>query len=202
MFSASEEEDLLNQWAHYSGAGGFELGISTQKKFDVLVREPVVAETKGPPSLLDGWWAVIYDPAVQQESARLLLETALQQFKTSFTGVGFESTAAWRSARIKTWAAFWKDPAFRAEREVRYVTALSGTQHPKFRVSGSRLIPYVELRLQEADERPQRFLIGQVRLGPGVDVETENNVRSLLAANGLATLDVWRSKVPYASRRT
>jgi hypothetical protein len=200
VFSASKDSDLLNQWAHYGGAGGFALGISTTRKFEVQGREPFEQVESLP--ILDGWRAVLYDRESQEEHARMLLQNALQRFNTSFSGQGFDDAAATERIMLNTHAAFWKHPAFFGEQEVRYVTALPLDSRPKFRVSGSRLIPYVVLVPREADEEPVPFLVNELRLGPGVDAQTEANTRSLLEANGRGTLDVWRSEVPYASRRT
>jgi len=207
-FSASAKDDLLNQWAHYGGTDGFELAISTKRKFEVLGREPAVVDPERIPVLTNGWGAVLYRPKRQRENARRLLERALHEFNRyeRFYGSGtaehLGAAAVWQGAHIKTQAALWKDPAFYAEKEVRYVTALTDAEAPRFRASGSSEIPYVELRPKGEVAEGLPFLIGQVRLGPEVDAQTESDVRSLLAANGLETLDVWRSKIPYASRRT
>lgn len=103
--------------------------------------------------------------------------------------------------------AFFKDPSFSVEHEYR----LAYFEYPDmlksfglegvpmhFRVSRSRLLPYVkspDLEPVPLDDRPLK--IAEVVLGPEADKLLERGVREFLAANGLAGIPVRRSNVPY-----
>jgi hypothetical protein len=112
-----------------------------------------------------------------------------------------------RVDRLIELVAFFKDPAFRTEREYRLVyieyaealRALELQPPPKrFRVSRSKLLPYVasdELFPLPGDQRPLE--IEEIVVGPETDELLERGVREFLASQSLDEVSVRRSTVPY-----
>lgn len=198
--SASKRADSLGQWVHYAGPGGFSVGLNAATSLG----NPATGfgiDWKPSDAWAWGWHEVIYDRSEQEEIALDVLRL-----------VGSSAPAGWRKgdevlsplkAIVRSLPLLFKDAAFKEEEEVRFLASVEPGSTPKFRASGQRLIPYVDIkadtsRYDDTSEDSLRHpLIRGVNVGPGSRPGTDRVVESLLAANRIEGATVSVSKIPY-----
>jgi hypothetical protein len=105
--------------------------------------------------------------------------------------------------------AFIKHPSFKAEEEFRMILLNPGSDLPpasfeqrlprKFRVSGSRIIPYIQAPDIAKETSGMARLLDSVRkivIGPGIDYGITRGIMALLKEHRLE-VEVTQSKIPY-----
>ena len=141
--------------------------------------------------------AVIYIHHARAAAAR---DTELGKF----SGI---RTAHLRAEQLLEIIAFFKDPGFASEREVRlaYVdnpevfNDLGFARLPKsFRVSRGHILPYVSsTQVLNSTERNFPLKFTEVVLGPGTDDLLTRGVREFLDEMNLQDVQVRRSTIPF-----
>jgi hypothetical protein len=200
--SLSSESDLLSQWRAYgqNGSGvaiGFKhtslptserlLPILTSVKQDSLSLHQVIYDEKTQDQLIDSILAPAFEGAEIDDQTHFAMSMAASQL------VGLSS--------------IFKNPAFSEEKEWRIIhrpmimgkdgglesKIFLSISPPKYRTSGGKLITYFEYDFAQlkSDE-----IFAEIVLGPKSEVSTFD-LSILLTENGLANLNVRRSKASY-----
>lgn len=150
--------DLLNQWRHYSGTGGYALGFSTLElardrggstapEHDFYLRE------------------VIYDPLQQSKLLEALMKLTIDAMKAELEGARADQRdtiivrcCQFVQLQLPQYLTTFKHLAFEAEREWRlcHLAVPDNSQHIRFRDGQFGLTPYVELapRFKHQDQLP------------------------------------------------
>jgi Protein of unknown function (DUF2971) len=161
VFSLSSERDDLSQWRGYARDGcGFTLGLSGSAIYKLARKDFVFTKVE-------------YDLNRQQNILRLAhdeirdaLLAELAKKPQSMFDV-YQEAAITYDWVIEHAAAASKHQSFRAESEWRVIMSTSN-QNPEFkihsRISGTRIVPYAELSLADANGRIPLVEIG---VGPG-----------------------------------
>ena len=192
-----EEGDLLSQWRAYAQGGeGYAIGIDAEKF-----------------AWFGGYGAefffgkVEYDPKTQTE----IVNTIISMVIGGLLDLIGRSPRNEADARINQccWVlqqslwyslATFKSPLFASEKEwraIRLVPPEQGLRAIKFRSSGSKLIPYLELDFGRLVTGAHKLPIRHVFHGPTLDADlTKACARMLLAKHDYASVDVLGSKVP------
>ncbi|MGY1842007.1 DUF2971 domain-containing protein [Modestobacter sp. SYSU DS0875] len=200
MICATTIEDSLNQWMHYSGDGGYAVGVDTRQRLDPVGGIPDFASVTS--FLVPGWYSVVYDRSAQVKLVDNVLHTLMTEAKTLMPA-SFAPHRDWR-ALLGTLQLVLKHPSFAAESEVRYLavgdTSKSGNVH--FRPGPRGIVPYLRLRAVEGTRLP----ITSVYCGPGSEEDKEAAAMAagvLLRAKGYRTslTEVRTSRVPYRPSR-
>lgn len=190
--SFSEDFDSLSQWRAY---GSIAIG------FDV--RSLALHVNQGTLGRVE------YDPTVQRKLLAIYLQHARSAAERDQELGQFENVRAsyLRPEQLIEIIAFFKDQSFASEREVRlaYVdnpelySQLGFKPLPKsFRVSGGRLLPYVSSKqVLKSEIRNFQLEFSEVVIGPGGDELLARGVREFLDAQGLGSIPIHRSKVPF-----
>lgn len=202
--SASSEGDLLNQWAHYAGRGGFAVGIDTAVELVCRGKEGSYARFSGNRTVYEGWFNVVYDRNEQCKLARELLlfiaSTTPGNEKTWQDKLGewprFVSGSRWF---IQASVAHMKDSVFSAECEIRYISALPRGDSALFRSASGNIVPYCSL--EDAGMSAGGSLIKEIRLGPGSDERDRKVIERLLDSRGLKSIGISMSSIPYLAKR-
>ena len=182
----SSEPDLLSQWRAYTGDGeGFAIGFSTGYLTQRI--KQYCAPSKGSRLLLDQLeWLLLdkveYCEEVQKKQLSGLLEGKWIEIQCPDDSVtedqSVEIKALWMKASVWRYAAFCKNPAFRAESEWRIVAIpeiLKGADgkslhYPKsisslgFRVREDAIVPFMQFDF--AAEMEGSTAITTIGLGP------------------------------------
>lgn len=213
ILSASFDDDLLNQWQHYAGRGGFAVGVNPLGQLAPrVIAGGVVVHSRTGGTPFPGWRRVVYSLAEQEDRAwQMLLFTVEATPGTVDTWQ--DHLDAWpymvTSYRlpIQNLVCQIKDPAFEAEREVRFVAASRGHEpFEHFRVTGGGgLVPYVKLAVTDymAPGGYSQSTVGgalpieEIVCGPSSDSNVEASVRRLLRATGYDRVAVRSSRVPF-----
>lgn len=141
------EDDLLNQWRHYSGSGGYALGFSTLE----LARPSVDSTAPEHDFLLR---EVIYDTTQQSSILEELLTSTTDVMKNEIEGLNIDERnkiivhcCQFVQLQLPQYLTTFKHPAFEAEREWRlcHLAISEESQHVLFRDGQFGLTPYVEL---------------------------------------------------------
>jgi hypothetical protein len=199
--SFSEEPDSLPQWRAY---GGVAVGL-----------EPGPAMLGyAPDSILD---RVIYDQYLQREALRHTIHehvAAVAIDEESPVNLEPESAGQTLAARLLQRIAFFKDPAYKEEREVRYcyvedrrAKAALGVDlvRKRHRTIGDVIVPFVGSRdiIHDAGSSPfsgHRIPIIEVVIGPHPHSDLlAQGVRDALDSHGYPDAAVHLSKVPFRS---
>lgn len=190
--SFSADDDSLSQWRAY---GAIAVGFVPQ---DIVMH-----------ALRGNVNAVEYDREAQHKLASVYLHHLCQAYAEDMNKDRLEriTDVYHKIDQLIELIAFFKDPAFSGEHEYRLayfeysdmLKSFCAKEVPKhFRVSRSRLLPYVksqELEPVPLDERP--LAIAEVVLGPEADQLLERGVKEFHSASGLSDVPVRRSTVPY-----
>lgn len=209
ILSTSLEGDLLTQWMHYSKSDGFSIALDLS-----VALWPKVAGPNRTSMVFNGWARVIYDRNSQLEMCTRLLKSMAratpgsphdwQQHQDRWP----RALVSWRIV-LGTALMHMKHPAYKDEREVRYICGRGEDTTVKFRASNGRLIPYVEVARdphppvneQEGTEgaEPITLPIKEVRCGPDVRRGTPLLIKSMLASYGYNDVEVRSSDIPYSA---
>lgn len=211
ILSASTDNDSLSQWRNYAGNDGFCIGIRCEQLFSD--QAPNSRGSISIPGLTTpGWLPVIYDPQEQLrivkdvllKSSRKEMETlwkvTLEQIPTIPKSLeiikGLEK--GYDIMRLQRLVACLKHPAFKDEREIRFVMTLRDSPQVHYRQASGRLVPYVVLH-SNAGQHPkeQRLPIVSVRSAPTVRAETSLVVTELLRSLGYDDVEVDKSTIPF-----
>ena len=193
VFSCSLDGDSLNQWIHYASGQGVAIGLTPSRmeqagasSLQTIDGQPTQTyhHVIGP-----GWHVVDYDGPSREEIVRSIFKFISNSEYGSGPNPFFGRTC------IKHLMCSLKHPAFSAEREVRYVIErFPDNPSEKYRVSGSRLIPFVPIC-----DQVERVPMVEVVVGPTSDPRAADSVRRLLASSGYPGVPVRRSQVPLAA---
>lgn len=145
--SASAEPDLLTQWIHYAGATGYSVGLKVDSDRSLVpyCDDPPPSTEKTQPNRapIGGWVRVLYERRDQLDAVDALLDML------DTTGLA-ESRSTQVEHRVSMFFAVLvpqlKHPAFKDEREIRYITTRQEWTTEKHRAGPFGLVPYVELR--------------------------------------------------------
>jgi hypothetical protein len=152
---------------------------------------------------------VEYREEVQQKLASIYIHHASAAAARDATLGKFEGlrTAYLRAEQLLEIIAFFKNPGFASEREVRLAHVdnpelykrLGFEKLPKsFRVSGNRLLPYVSsTQVLDSAKRDFPLKFTEVVLGPDTDDLLTRGVRELLDELDLQGVTVRRSAIPF-----
>jgi hypothetical protein len=180
IFVASfcDSGDVLGQWRAYARDGrGYAIGFSPRMLLEGI-------------SVVAGLARVEYDAQKLRALAHEIIDYAIGVVAHSNMG-GEEAESYWGHVAnflIQSLMRF-KHPAFREEREWRMI-CLPAPSLVKFRVVGTRLVPYIHLPIPlEA--------IRKIRLGPRY-TSRDNRVDSFLRSIGLHKVSVENSVVPLS----
>jgi hypothetical protein len=188
LASFTEQPDSLSQWRGYGGdtsafSLGFNLGeVNLHRRFRFA--------------------KCIYKPKEQRKVLHAIIaEYAAKAVSHPGSGASFLRFC------FHTFALMLKDESFEQESEWRIISEVwmdHPSLHPPvkkdacplgFRPGRSMLIPYRTLALTRADGS---FALTEVRVGPSpVVIQSERSVMSFLNSQGLASVQVTRSRVPY-----
>lgn len=200
--SASLDGDSLNQWQHYGTSAGFAVGLQSAERL-TGGRRLVAGSSSGAAYyeklMTLGWNRVLYDPTEQLELAARFFPLIMNGTPGSpVTWQETEYLSAWPEAAekervlLRSLACFFKNPAFAAEKEARYITEISASMGgPEFRVSGGRLVPFARLQ-----HPAKRLPIVEVVIGPTADGQAHAHVQALLTAMGYPDTSLRPSAVP------
>jgi hypothetical protein len=199
FLSASAHGDSLNQWLGYSGKQGYAVGLDTSVNLVQLTEsDQEIAYLNH--NLVSGWFDVIYDRDRQRQAVNVLLDFLEQGHVPGST-----HTALHARLWLGTLLVQFKHPAFRDEREVRYLATRLPSPVEYFRAGAYGVVPYVKLVTREPGEyfytrsSGRKLPIVSVACGP---LNAEERLpamaatRRLLAATGYSA-DVAPSDAPY-----
>lgn len=184
--SFSAANDSLSQWRAY---GSIAIGVKPQHL-------PLHAhQTTLQP--------VVYNLETQRKLTTVYLNHMAQAYETDLAGGRLKRIpeAYHKCNRLVELAAFFKDPAFKTEEEFRLayiedaesLRALGISSPPKrFRISKSRLLPYVASNeLFPRESGGASLEIEEVVLGPETDELFERGIREFLASCNMAGVANW-----------
>jgi hypothetical protein len=192
--SFSEEKDSLSQWRAYGGPSGFAVGFSSQ-----VLRAATEKQQ---------WFLApcIYDPAIQRNLVRALVEEVLEenlggsQVEDEEEDFVLKSRGGNLVAYLNRYAPILKDESFKEEREWRIISRPVVCQRLDYREGRSLIVPYYRLPLS-ADN--QNLKLHEVVIGPTPDAErSRSSLISLLISqkvvmHGEGGVNVRVSQVPY-----
>ena len=195
VFSTSDKKDDLSQWRGYASEGrGFTIGICGQS-----VRK--LTESDDPPF---GFGRVIYDKDKQcsiLSSAFEEVENRLRHFlknDPSQADMLFDKASICLDTVIEGRAAASKHSSFSSECEWRIVSVIARgvpDDDVKIRVSGDRLVPYVQVYL---NPETKKLPVKEVGIGPGfVGSEVTHAVETLLRVTGHDDAQIYFADAPY-----
>lgn len=196
LISACKGEDILNQWQHYSGVGGYALELNVHDarwgKAPVFRSPAVYLEPLA--FSFHGWYEVTYDRNEQLSLASQMLNI-MKAWTPGEDARGSDMGTVLASMRglALTLACCMKDPVFAVEQEVRYVAVTYDKLEVEFRVGGSSVVPYLPVEWGKPTPYdpsgapgmwpPPASVIRSVRLGPGVPPDAKRSVQRLLDKN-------------------
>ncbi|BDZ39294.1 DUF2971 domain-containing protein [Microbacterium suwonense] len=194
--SFSRSGDDVSQWQRYAGVGG--VAIAWKKwHYPVVLDRTGVYESTVNTEIADyplHWHRMIYSEKKQARASRQALKRAAELMQ--FGAAAAASFSQWQYANV--WAADAittvihgsKNRSFRSEREIRYAVgdpldlnlvheSLSGRKYVE--LTGGRELHAKRIRSPEYSTRsPSPLPIAAVRLGPGVDRDTESLVQDAM----------------------
>jgi hypothetical protein len=198
LVSFCEDGDLLSQWRAYGHRTGFSLGFKLYDGESVLVRCE-----KGFRTLLR---KVVYDPDVQRERLRLVLEKLIKlandvsddPLTDEKNGNPLHSELSLiLILELSEWASTVKHNAFSEEREWRLISFPAQSAKVggvSIRATSELLVPYMILGAVGGNSR---LPIVEVRCGPSpLQSESARAVGILLTKQGYGSLPITCSKIP------
>ena len=208
LISASTDPDSLNQWMHYSGSEGFAIGLGLDAVWGPVQR---FAAAQPPPlfgtNLREGWYEVIYDESAQDELAKGVLNWLVNNWRIlPDANSSRAKEAGVDSVRhiINSIVFLLKHPAFKDEREVRYVCAISEqeTHAVSYRAVGNRAVSYLPVAcIPEVAQlgQPLGLQIDEVKCAPGVSLNDVEIIRDCVSSPRNYPV-VTQSKIPLRPR--
>lgn len=176
--------DLLSQWRGYGNLGkGYAIGFDLKELTRIAKRHNFVL------------WPCVYDPDLQLELVRYLIDLWCQKF----TNPAFPKDEILKHIDIDICqlAPIIKDSSFSEEKEWRLVSSVVSNQSPRFafREGEYSLIPYYNFPIIDED---QKQCINSIVVGPSPHMElASNSLITFLEAQRLAEVKVETSKIPF-----
>lgn len=202
LFAASfrSHGNLLSQWRGYSSHGkGVSLGFSA----DYIVSCAHSQNFRV--------CKCIYDPAMQRDLIRQIVDVVESQVEKQLSGHGtsFDRSSIYQTvfAQIETdllrIAAVLKHPSFQEEEEWRVVSPVitdNDKSHILFREANAMLVPYVEYNLKPDPKKKLR--LDHLFLGPTSNINISmNSLKMFLAKNGIEPeKGIAYCQIPYRQR--
>lgn len=224
VLCASTRPDDANQWRLYANRGaGYAVELDPAIPLTVRTDKDLASRSSGSLSLsafgdiveVGPWMHVIYEDDEIDRAMSALVEAIRGQFESMDAEHLDEEAAESQGESIADEAYrglaeiahLIKEPGFSGENEVRIVTTflLSSKRHIKYRPGAYGILGYAELatrpgqtgnRVVTKEEAVQLLPIKSVRLGPLLDKEHLDSVKSFLQNNEFRDVDVSRSDVP------
>ncbi|MEC3885512.1 DUF2971 domain-containing protein [Halobacillus sp. HZG1] len=185
--------DLLSQWRGYSrGEYGMSIGFNYKKLFSFTT--PRDNEYIFPQK-------VIYDPSIQRDIVKEVLDIGLKNVKNSGLDLDFIPNQFARA--LKTLIPLFKDSSFSEEQEWRIVTTnykeSNGGHKVYFRVRENGILPFVKLPLREQMKDDKVNLpIDRIIVGPsGSSKLTTESIEYFLKNKEYVETKVSKSQIPY-----
>jgi hypothetical protein len=186
--SFTEADDLLSQWRGY-GAGGQGVAIG----FDLRNLElSTIRTVPGHPDF-DTKPVVVkveYNPEKQNAEVEWVLSTAKSVYekhvdilKSNESAKQYFTQQFYYPIRDAFYWLRWeyKSPHYSEEKEWRIIANPVGFRHPKTRVAGEHIVPYLEMPLPQVTGKPNNQLsISRIVLGPKCQPSVLRSVRGLL----------------------
>jgi hypothetical protein len=223
VVSASRNGDLLSQWRNYAGTDGFAIQLDMNVPLSVVVPELDPATETGSidelrvlfapkeeslaPIVAPQWALVEYTISRQHqlgiEVLRQLVAIALE---ASLLGESpTRSVVMTARSLVLNTAALLKHPAFRDEREVRFLCSKAFVGDvEEYRVREGKLVPYVRVAANlDGDnlwtsDGSEPLPIKAVRYGPNTELRGVRVAASLLERRGYKKVKIDRSLIPVA----
>lgn len=199
---ASLVEDSLSQWRSYGGQGaGYALALDVGESLAVVGRgENAYTGAIRRSVSTSGWMPVLYDPDEQRSHANEMLAYALVLIDSGSSAEDFVPEF------IKA-ALCMKHPAFRDEREARYVVTSDVDWVTRFRGGPFGVTPYLgltnvpasgqSLYVEEVVSTPSRVPLAAIRVAPGPSSgAAQAGVEHLLRASGQGSVPVLTDSSP------
>lgn len=224
VVSACEGTNSMYQWLGYAQPDGYAIGLDMAGRWEAVHDgEPGEEEAQagldedGYLSRLPvGWFDVIYAQEEQRAAARALLEwmTTINAKQALERPDGPDGPRAFLRAQLQTLMALFKDPAFEAEREVRFLVERhfspgGGKGFVRFRSRGSTIIPALPVaRRMDSDADSPRNRYGQqpdgpyempvtgVEVGPNTGPWAADIAKQVLDSAGIYWIEPQRSLLP------
>lgn len=188
VFSFSEKRDDLSQWRGYAKDGfGFAIGFETNKLKKILDKK------------LISFGKICYNSAKQTKRYREVINR-IYEFCDASCPTGMTQSekliaADETRAVIASVAAGYKHSTFAAENEWRMHFYPRDNQI-KIRVSGTKLIPYVEVDISSEDDESPIACIG---LGPGFKSKEHAYAVQKLLDNSDVKAEIYFASTPFRS---
>lgn len=213
ILSASTDDDSLSQWRNYAGNDGFCIGL----KCEQLYPEQAVDSRKAmtlPGLTTPGWLPVIYDPLEQLRIAKDVLRRSSRREMDDLWDIVSEQIPTLPKSveitkhledgfdlmRLQRLVACFKHPAFKDEREIRFVVTLRDSPRVHYRQASGRLVPYVALHFNDRQQpSQQRLPIASIRAAPTARNETTLVVTEMARSFGYQDVRVDKSMIPFRS---
>jgi hypothetical protein len=176
--------DLLSQWRGYGNLGkGYAIGFDLKELTRIARKHHFVL------------WPCVYDPALQTELVRYLIDLWCQNFANK--SLNKQEMLRLIDTDICQLAPIIKDQSFSEEKEWRLVSSMVEIASPRFafREGEYSLIPYYNFPI--IDENKQNC-ISKIVIGPSPHMELAgNSLRTFLDAEQLNQVAVETSKIPF-----
>lgn len=188
VFSLTAERDDLSQWRGYANEGmGFTIGFSGELLHKASENDFNFSKV----SYDENSEKIILEKALKEIEAKVIEEYSNNSEDEEYIIADAANNFSWL-ARDR--AAYSKHPSFSSEKEFRLVTFRDSMERDiKVRVSGDRLVPYVELKIDGKSKLP----IECIGVGPGFrGAEVVDAVRSLAKMYGYDP-KIYFAETPY-----
>ncbi len=203
VLSVTAERDSLNQWQGYSGRQGYAIGLSLASYLNPRAR-PGTTIIHQQPIAFPGWYKVLYARIKQVEACQAVLEF-LGSPLLRREGLSSDLYEVLATTLLGTLVLRLKHPAFKDEREYRYIASDVGSNadtHMVWWRAGPRgPVPYAKLVDRGTQNRDGQYAgslpLQEVLSGPGADAASMVLTRRLLAAAGYDGVPVTKSRAPY-----
>lgn len=209
ILSASKVHNLIHQWMSYSTPSGFAVELNLDADWDATYEDyerwsHTYVYPEGERREHGRWFNVIYKRSRQLEMARELIRwfLAVNDAERYNPPPGEVMTTedhrvlGWSLRRFQALAAQFKDEAFEAEQEVRFLTEPRAEEKKSYRVTSRGIIPYVNVSV-ELSPNVFKAAIDGVVIGPSAPAAAEGAVRVLLKDYNVApSPTVARSPLP------
>ena len=224
IISACKGTDSMYQWLGYAQPDGYAIGLDMAGRWEAVHDgEPGEEEAQAGldeygylSRLHEGWHDVIYTREEQRAATRALLEwmTTINARHALERLDGPAAPRAFLRAQLQTLMALFKDPAFEAEREVRFLVERhfspgGGKDYLRFRTRGSTIIPALPVARRidpDADslrnhygqqpDGPYELPVTGVEVGPNTGPWAADIAKQVLDSAGIYWIEPQRSLLP------
>jgi hypothetical protein len=158
----SEDGDMLNQWRSYAANGdGYSIGFESSGLSAAIKRDIPNSSSRA------CIYRVEYDLPVQKSLIQNIVRRILQNFAASPKRCDPRVAASLICERIGWLQVFFKNPAFREEREWRIVVSITGGafQRPEIRsrIKNQSIVPFLAIPI---GDESRRMPLSRILCGP------------------------------------